>query len=134
MVSSFYYTVPIIAGIVLVILLFFITRTVSSGAGNQTPFPPFVNTCPDYWKVGPEGKCYLPACGTNTGKLCLSGSAVGENDGKPVGSYVNMDFTGLYIDTTTNLSTNPNQFCSLADWALLNGINWNGVSNTNQCS
>ena len=121
---------------------------------SSVPFPPYVHTCPDYWDVGGsssstsssgsdvgggggggDGVCIVPSCssGLNIGSLCKSDGTydLGDNNKHLQQNPV----TGnMFINPKSTLSSNPVPFCSLFDWSSSYGINWDGVSNTNQCS
>ena len=151
--DSFQITTLSMAFIILVIILIAVGVMMSSSNKNTSiPFPSYVHTCPDYWEVGgpssssssssaPGGSggghsvCILPTCnsGLNLGSLCNSAGSYDFADSSkhlqqnPVSGKV-------FIDPKDTLSSNPVPFCSLFDWASTYGVNWDGVSNTNQCT
>ena len=50
-------------------IIFYLTR--------DTVYPPDIMTCPDYWKVTPEGRCKIPAVNElNLGNLAAKGQPI----------------------------------------------------------
>lgn len=50
-------------------IVFYMTR--------DTIYPPDIMTCPDYWKITPEGRCKIPAAGKlNLGNLGAKGHPI----------------------------------------------------------
>ena len=50
-------------------IIFYLTR--------DTIYPPDIMTCPDYWKVTPEGRCKIPAVNElNLGNLAAKGQPI----------------------------------------------------------
>ena len=152
--DSFQVTTLSMAFILLVIILIGFGVMMSSNQHSAVPFPSYVHTCPDYWEVGGPSSssssaagggiggssggssvCILPSCnsGLNLGSLC---NTSGTYDFADSSKHLQQDPVSgkVFVDPKDTLSSNPVPFCSLFDWASTYGVNWDGVSNTNQCT
>lgn len=90
--------------------------------GKTDPFPKLQAPCPDGWGIDTSG------CRVNTTVNFGTGNI----------SSVNNAFTGTagvwMNNTNTNLVGNINAtICDKRKWAIGNSINWDGISNYNQC-
>ena len=161
--GSFQTTTLVIAFVILVLTLIWVGVMMSNTTNSSVPFPPYLHTCPDYWGVmsskssssssspdaaaaadagssssnsvtGGGHVCVLPACnsGLNVGSLCKSDGTYDFDDSN---KHLQSDPASgnVFINPKDTLSSNPVPFCSLSDWASTYGVNWDGVSNTNQC-
>ena len=135
-----------VAFLLLFLILVGVMLAYPSNSRANVAFPPVLNACPDFWTVkhlggsgggsggGAGGAvCVLPACnsGNNLGTLCVNGNY----DLADPNKHLQQDPGSgkVFIDPNAALSSNPVPFCSLADWAGTFGVNWDGVTNNNQC-
>jgi hypothetical protein len=99
-----FYTLVIIISIVLLIISLALFFTVVIESTSTASFPPYQNKCPDYWSWNDATSKCSSVAGKNTG-----------------------------IGGSTTTYTPSSEVCSNMTWAKTNGIQWDGVSNTNQC-
>lgn len=141
--DSFYLTVASIAVIILILMLTYVGVLLYYTKASDV-FPPMRNQCPDYWELTDSGKCRFPkaVASKNRGNLKIS-KTPGEEwkiDKSAEPRLVNIitDTAGssdFNMDHTEwdNLYGKKGELCNKKFWATLNGISWDGVSNTNQC-
>jgi hypothetical protein len=129
----FYTIVLSIATIILILILTYIGVTTVYYKGKIS-YPPKALTCPDTWNVVPTdtSACTIPNAGSpNVGKLYDSAGKLIATSSTTYG----LDTTNNYINfsdpgwTKGGLSAQCNQKA----WANQMGIQWDGVSNYNQC-
>jgi hypothetical protein len=137
--DSFQLTVLGIAVIILIVILSFIGITLANN-NKSVVFPPVANSCPDYWTVSSDGtKCIVPlSSATNVGniyvrdKLSTVFTTTTINSKAPYGTpgyssgAINFSDAGW---TANGKST----ICQQKGWANNYGIQWDGVSNYNNC-
>jgi hypothetical protein len=130
----FYFTISIIAIVLLIIILTFFGLMMQK-RNKGAPFPPIANPCPDYWKVNENGTC--------------SPTIKSDKDG--VKTYFNTGSLSIPLTKSADsapYATESNTFdpqdvkwaskgksavCAQRDFALQNGIQWDGVSSYNGC-
>jgi hypothetical protein len=112
--------------VILLILILAYMGSVLYYAKSVSAFPPTSNLCPDNWAYNPTSlKCELPTHG-NIGKPIIAAA-------DPV--YVLNDSGVLGIDPNSDIwsSSGKSSICGKQQWALLKNVQWDGVSNYNQC-
>lgn len=120
---SFYVIVLIIAIIILILALTSVGLLIKRLNASKT-FPPSASDCPDYWVVGENGSCQIPA---------------GENAvNDPTSGYTTTDTFGLnngQIKFTDAGWKNQgiSELCAKKKWANKYSVLWSGVSNYNSC-
>lgn len=122
-----YYTIVLVIAVILLIVALVFVGIMLTKRGKNIPFPDYQAVCPDFWLVD-GSMCRPPPGGYNT-----------PSPDKFSGSSPSIEHTGVNvkdnkvvsIDTTT---ANWANLCSKSSWAKINGIFWDGVANTNQCS
>jgi hypothetical protein len=108
-----FYTIVTICAILLLIIALTTLGVVISYSTSTQEFPKFKNPCPDYWILdGKNNKCI--SNGINNGVLDTTSTS------PPT----------YKIDKTKSLSE---QLQSSCNWANINQIYWDGVSNYNGC-
>ena len=135
--EQFYFIVLITASVILILLLTFIGILLYSST-TATKFPPANNICPDYWLINPDKTCQFPQImtGRNQGKLASSiSNGVTQITDKSTLPFLTTDkksidfskgaWASLYPSTTAN--------CAKKKWAIDNGIEWDGYSNSYNC-
>lgn len=128
---DFYFTVSIIAVIILIILLTTIGLLVKNSSYSGK-FPPHAAECPDYWEV--DGSlCIVPVDdkALNTGRQPYAnpnGFEYIDYNGKKA-----IDFSNT-LWTKDLLPDDVKNNCGLTAWANLNNILWDGVSNSSLCA
>lgn len=124
-----YYTVVLITAIIIEVVLLVIIGT-GLKKKDKVVYPDFQNICPDFWKT--EGTICKPN-GVNTPGPAKFDKLV-RHDGVTTMDTPN-DLSHPHIIQT--LDTNPKNWSDVCDkfnWANTNGVYWDGVSNTNQCT
>jgi len=152
--DPFYSYVSIGAAIILVLIL--VAFGVMMAELHSTDlFPPTYQKCPDMWAVNnATGQCVVPSSSTakNLGLLSTNTSTSGSNafvtttsgDGSlpdlldTTNSRVTNGVTQAILklnDSTTISAKYPaiSDRCSKKQWALNNGVVWDGVTNYNAC-
>ena len=153
--DEFYTYVAIGAAVILIIVLIAF-GVMMSELHTTDLFPPTYQTCPDMWEINASGGCVVPRGDTakNRGLLTLSTSSpyvtTSSGDGslprdssesvssKPLinaeltsGSSASLNLNDASIMNA--LYPSKSDRCSKKQWALNNGIVWDGVTNYNGC-
>ena len=119
--ESFYIIVVVVAIVLLILCLVMVGITLQSQQGNKTVFPKLQNACPDRW--------------TSSGTACVLNSS---NAGVPAIAAGNKGLHAEHVwdssDTTNFTPKIGATTCDKRKWALSHGIQWDGVSNYNQCA
>lgn len=116
--ESFYIIVIVIAIVSLLLCLVMVGITLQSQQGNKPVFPKLQNVCPDGW--------------TKTSTSCTRNPL---NAGSP--TAVTDLSMGEYSAPVWSASFERKAEATVCDkrkWAVSNGIQWDGVSNYNQCT
>lgn len=124
-----YYTIVLVIAVILLIVALVFVGYMLNTRGRNTTFPEYQSVCPDFWTLDGSG-CRPPPGGRNT-----------PSPDKFAGTPPSIQHDGVQVNTATkkvvSLNTSSEfwaNLCSKSDWAKTNGIFWDGVSNTNQCS
>lgn len=130
---TFYTLVVVIALVILIGVLIFLAMQIDDSK-QEKAFPPVQSDCPDYWnKVGTS--CYIPVDGSNhpnTGTIRDGGSLLLTPTNTPGLNYSSIP---LSIDmAATGWSSTSTSICGKKQWANTYGIEWDGVSNYNDCN
>lgn len=132
----FYFITIVIAIILLIGALTFIGMRMSSAkvevGDNSTVFPPIKNSCPDLWESEKDGNrtwCKIPNEGTaNRGTLETDNLSnilgYSERNGEHWVNFNHADWETDGVGTSD---------CIKKDWAGMNGVSWDGITNYNQC-
>lgn len=139
-IDYFYVIVLSVAIVLLIVILTYVGIVMTYYKSNSAKvYPPVANTCPDYWKVSSDGSgCIIPidAYSKNYSlKLMddIHNGVVPNNAFSVIWSETDMSMIRL-DDTklgTYNGATNKN--CGHKNWANYYNIEWDGVSNYNNC-
>lgn len=144
--DGFYTTILTVASIILILLLTYVGILLYYAKGTEV-FPPNQKPCPDYWVMNADGKCVFPladtsrnrgSLGDSIDKYKLSTTAVAGTPGYTVGTVgANGAVTGSTIDfSNAGWKTKygkPSELCNKKRWSEIYNIEWDGVTNTNQC-
>jgi hypothetical protein len=129
--TSFYSIVVIMAVIILIVALVFIALQIEDNVDNKS-YPPVQTKCPDYWDSYGTN-CKIPPFGSehpNTGSI-----REGENLILDPSNTPGLDFGDDSIDMAdSGWSSDTTSLCGKKKWANLYNIEWDGVSNYNDCS
>jgi hypothetical protein len=125
-----YYTIVLIIAIVLLISSLSVVGVMITSGSNKKAFPEFQNSCPDFWKLTSKNGstvCIPPTNNINTPTV-----------DKFAGNSPLIAHAGVTVDENKIISidissSNWTSVCDQSKWALMNGIVWDGVSNTNEC-
>ena len=128
---NFFVTMSIGAVVIFIIVIIIIMHTMTKFASN-IPFPPTSSSCPDYWTSDVNGNCILPTSTnpsnpSNMGKLSVGDSYVKTSATAPTYYYVNPNDPAWIVNSSVS------QVCAQREWALQNGLEWNGVTNFTGC-
>ncbi len=143
--DEFYTYVAIGAAVILIIVLIAF-GVMMSELHTTDLFPPTYQTCPDMWKIDASGGCVVPSGGTakNRGTLALPESPPYVTTSSGDGSLPRLINAVLTDGSSASLKLNDagimnelypskSDRCSKKQWALNNGIVWDGVTNYNGC-
>lgn len=141
--DAFYTTILSIAAIILILVLTYIGILLYFAKSDEV-YPPYQKPCPDYWEVTADGKCVFPVSGTVRNRGTLTVSNTNQMDATQSGPSVTPGVhqsTGANDPTTINFSDagwktvygKKNDLCNKKYWADTFQIEWDGVTNTNQC-
>lgn len=122
-----YYTIVLVIAVILLIVALVFVGYMLNTRGANAPFPEHQGVCPDFWIVD-GSMCRPPPGGRNT-----------PSPDKFSGTYPSIRHDGVVTSGNTVLSLNTSSefwanLCAKSDWSKMNGIFWDGVANTNQCS
>jgi hypothetical protein len=124
--DSFKTTVILIALIILILFLIWIGTTIQSSAKNAV-YPPVQNPCPDHWTSDASGNCFIPTDQTNTGNI----TNFADTNPKTYG-YDPSHLLINFADDNWNAGGISAQ-CNQRAWAIGNQIQWDTITNYNQC-
>jgi len=120
----FYFITIATAVFLLIIMLTYVGVRMSYPTASEQIFPPSSNTCPDTWTFSDISGCIIPTNGVNAGVITINST---NTPGFTGGTGINFNDNEW---TTAGTST----ICAKKDWANKAGINWDGITNYNQCS
>lgn len=119
--DSFHYSVLAIA-LVALIIMFIIVGVMISMNNQNTTYPPIVNDCPNFWSKDGNGNCIIPiSTSVNYPITTISADLPGKTT-----TYI--DFRN---DGWARYSGATSAVCAKKNWAVLNGVLWDGISNYN---
>ena len=139
--DGFYTTVLSVAAIILILMLTYVGILLYYAKSDQV-FPPHQKPCPDYWEMDADGKCIIPIATTlrNRGELSTSNGDLAPSQS---GSGVTPGVTNKSGDNPAVIDFNhalwktvygkKSDLCNKKYWADSLSIQWDGVTNTNQC-
>jgi hypothetical protein len=122
-----YYTIVLVIAVILLVVALIFVGIMLTTRGKNIPYPDYQNACPDFWSV--DGSiCKPPQTDVNT-----------PSPDKFIGSTPLIKHDGVKLDgkKVVSIDTSADNWanlCSKTSWAKSNGIFWDGVANTNQCS
>jgi hypothetical protein len=116
--DNFYIIVVVVAVVFLILCLVAVGMSLQT-SGATAPFPKLQAPCPDGWGKDSDGSCIQNPI----------------NIGSRTGPTLGPDEINVWSSLSSNKFTaNPNAtICDKRKWAIAKGINWDGVSNYNQC-
>jgi len=148
-----FYTYVAIGATVILIIVLIAFGVMMSELHTTDLFPPTYQTCPDMWAIDAAGGCIVPS-GTTTKNRGLSTTSdsspyvtTSSGDGslpKDSTDTTSRLLIGLTSSSSASLKLNDASIisglypsksdrCSKKQWALNNGIVWDGVTNYNGC-
>ena len=126
-----------IAVIVLIVILTAIALSIQAAVKN-TAYPPFQNTCPDYWTAitinGNSAVCKVNSKNmgnTNGGTIFSSTPTTDTNMTYTPGWDVHAQTIDFGNAGWTTAFGGATPACSQKKWAAINGIEWDGITNSN---
>jgi hypothetical protein len=122
--DSFYVIVLSIASLLLIIILTYIGVKMTDKSSNVSVYPPSSQPCPDYWLQSSNAAfpgCVIPPATQANTKPFKSTNTYGMNN-----NIINFDDPAWATNGKTKL-------CNQKDWANKYNIQWDGVSNYNNC-
>jgi hypothetical protein len=116
--ASFQKNVLIVAVIILIILLIIIGYLLVKTGTNDT-WPPIIGQCPDYW-IDFSGN------GANCVNVQSLGDCSGNGNIHCPNAINNTPSSGMDF-TTSAFTDSQNGLCNKYNWAMSNGITWDGI-------
>jgi len=141
---SFINIVLIIAVVLLIVILTYI-GILMFYYSSSIPFPPTSSICPDYWMISTDGSgCIIPDNShPNIGSIYKYKDNTITPYGLPSTNVLNKvpsSGDSSYIYNSNSLTKYPawtgakkSPICGQKSWANQYGINWDGISNYNNC-
>jgi hypothetical protein len=149
----FYNTVVIVAVVLLILILTYIGIMLAENklsGENQSSFPPVKNSCPDNWdaKIKEDASgvektyCLVPNAGMKNIGTILDTSTENndKNNAEITVGYDSSSFSDenntvgvIDFDSPLWLSQGKTADCAKKTWADTYDIQWDGISNYNQC-
>jgi hypothetical protein len=116
--------VVLIAVVVLILFLAWAGSSIRT-AQHTAVYPPIQNPCPDDWSYDGSGNCIINS--QNKGDITNFATSKPETYG--------YDATNMLIDFTDPgwASGGVSAQCKQQAWAVAHGINWDTITNYNQC-
>lgn len=133
--EQFYVIVMTTVVVLLIVTLTYIGVYVINDDDKSVTFPPVETQCPDYWEASQETIAADPSTGdaAYTYVNCKPVSDVNTGNGQASGEHAyNKDKNEGVVDFYSK-GTKYKTICDKKNWANLNGISWDGVSNYNKC-
>ena len=126
-IYTMYYTIVLVIAVILLIVGLVLVGVLLTQQGRNAPFPDYQSVCPDFWVVD-GSMCLPPISGVNT-----------PSPDKFAGVSPSIQHTGVTVNGNKVLSLDSSPvgwsgLCAKTSWSRTNGIFWDGVANTNQCS
>lgn len=121
--ESFYSIVVVVAIVFLILCLVMVGITLQSQQGNKPVFPKLQNACPDRW--------------TSSGTACVLNSSNAGDPANKITAVVKGTHSEHVWDSSDLANFKPKEGATVCDkrkWAISNSIQWDGVSNYNQCT
>jgi len=146
--DGFYTTILTVASIILILMLTYVGILLYYAKSDEV-FPPYQKPCPDYWDVDSSGKCIYPIANTarNLGELVKETDSTVANYDKKIKANLATQTPGVTqyssdsdptvidfsVDGWKTAFNKPSPLCNKKAWADYFNIEWDGVTNTNQC-
>ncbi len=143
-----FYTYVSIGAVIILIVVLIAFGVMMSELHTTDLFPPTYQTCPDMWAIDGSGGCMVPSGSgaRNLGSLSTSATSpfitTSSGDGSlGANKLINTTLTSASVyslrlnDSTIMSGLYPaiSDRCSKKQWALNNGVVWDGVTNYNAC-
>lgn len=139
-----FYTYVSIGAVVILIIVLIAFGVMMSELHATDLFPPTYQTCPDMWAIDGSGGCIVPSAGSarNLGTLTTSSTSpyVTTTSGdESLPTLINSTLASSYSlklnDSAVVGALYPaiSDRCSKKQWAINNGVVWDGVTNYNAC-
>ena len=133
--DTFYLIVLGIAIVLLIILLTYIGIIMASSSSSSMAYPPSASNCPDYWSMTTDmSSCIIPKNGSrNVGTIKY------DNTGIPTSLTVantpgyNVATNSINFSDKGWIAGGVSSMCAHKNWASVNGVVWDGVSEYNSC-
>jgi len=116
--ASFQKNILVVAVIILIIFLIIIGYLLVKGNKSET-WPPIIGQCPDYW-IDTSGN------GANCVNVQSLGDCSGNGNIHCPNAINNTPSTGMNF-TTSTFTDSQNGPCNKYNWAMINGITWDGI-------
>lgn len=139
---DYFYTIVLVIAVILMIIGLTVCAMLIRHQDKDEEYPKTHGPCPDKWTVNGDGSCVLPYVVDNNGTTVLG-------DNSNTNAVVFKDAKEANIGTFTNTSTDPDitrdannrsltfnpafTRCDKKYWANQYNIQWDGVSNYNNC-
>ena len=119
----FYFITIATAIFLLIIMLTYVGLRMSYPTASDTIFPPSSNICPDTWAFSDTSGCIVPTNGINNGAITFTAS-----------NTPGFTATGINFNDDGWTAAGTSTICAKKKWANQAGINWDGITNYNQCN
>jgi len=151
---SFYNLIIVFFVVSFIIVVSVVASVIKKSNENNVSsvFPSIKNPCPDYWVLDETGNCVQPTTGINIGitSNVIIPNFVGNvdlNSNIPFANVVYSNITITPAPTTFSIFSSYNSIvpnikmgdsemnvrCQLKKWASQRNIEWDGITNYNQC-
>ena len=131
-----FYVIVLSTGAVFLILILTILGIMMSYHNGNSVFPSSQRNCPDYW-VFDGSYCKIPENegGINTGLLQYNNTTWSNADNSHIPGITKGSSINFNDESWVSYSTQSGQssICGLKSWANSNTIEWDGITNYNQC-
>jgi hypothetical protein len=130
---SSFYNVTIIIALVILIIILIILAIIMSFKNKSLKYPPSYGNCPDYWSYNADNKsCRIPT--VTAGVPGLNGvlpASISTTDTPGYNSSsTHIDFNN---QSWNNLYSTKSKQCALKKWTNDKKVEWDGISNYNDC-
>jgi len=123
--------VVVVIALVILILYLTIIGTQITYANNNSAFPPIKNQCPDNWIMDSSGYCMIPSSDSG---LCGKVSKCNFNGTNPNTYGISKSGDRINFEDTAWVQSGTSSRCTQRSWANSLGIQWDTVTNYNQCN
>jgi hypothetical protein len=130
-----FYSIVLGIATLALIIMFIVMGVLISKNNATTTYPPYVNTCPNYWMSDASGNCYIPqptgTAAAPTPAVNIGNFKPNADSQKPKMAGLNASHTYINFNDKAWATLGKSATCAKKTWAVGNQILCDGISNYN---